>query len=96
MSQIPRDRAAFGSIVTVRDLTTEEEQVFEVGLPDEADATPGLISASSPLGRALIGRGVGDEIVVQTPGGQRELEVTDLVTLHEREDEDGSRERGDA
>lgn len=90
MSQIPHDRAAFGSVVTVRDQSTREQQTYELGLPDEAEGIPGLISASSPLGRALIGRSIGDEVTVQTPGGQRELEVVDLLTLHDREsDENG-------
>ncbi len=96
MAQIPRDRAAFGALVTVRDLASQEEQTYELGLPDENDSAPGLVSASSPLGRALIGRTVGDEVTVQTPGGQRELEIIDLLTLHDRESEENGGEGGDA
>jgi len=86
LSQIPHDRAAFGSIVTIRDLETAENQSYELGFPEDSNG-PSLISASSPLGRALIGREVGDAVVVQTPGGERRIEVIDLVTLHEREAE---------
>ena len=88
MSQIPRDRAAFGSLVTVRDLDTDEEVTWELVFADEGDAATGKISVSSPIGRALVGKEVGDEVVVRTPSGDRTFEIVDLVTLHDREDDE--------
>ncbi len=86
LDQIPRDRAAFGSIVTVRDLDTDEEMVFELVLGDDGDASLGRISVSSPIGRALLNRRPGEEVAVRVPAGERTLEVIALRTLHEREE----------
>ncbi|MCU0253007.1 MAG: transcription elongation factor GreA [Acidobacteria bacterium] len=90
LDQIPRDRAAFGSIVTVRDLDTDEELVFELVLGDDGDASQGRISVSSPIGRALLNRRPGEEVVAKVPAGERTLEVVALTTLHERPEEDGA------
>lgn len=86
MSSIPHDRASFGSLVTVQDLDSEEEMVFELVIGDDGDPGAGKISISSPIGRSLVGKVAGDEVVVRTPGGERAFEVIDLVTLHQRED----------
>ena len=89
LDQIPHDKAAFGSVVTLRDLATEEELTYELVLPDEGNAAQGTLSISSPIGRALSGKVVGEEVVVQTPGGRREFEIIDLVTLHDRDEGNG-------
>ncbi len=89
LDQIPRDKAAYGSVVTLRDLSTEEELTYELVLPDEGNSSQGTISISSPIGRALSGKVVGEEVVVQTPGGRREFEIIDLVTLHDRDEGNG-------
>ena len=89
LDQIPRDKAAYGSVVTLRDLSTEEELTYELVLPDEGNSSQGTISISSPIGRALGGKVVGEEVVVQTPGGRREFEIIDLVTLHDRDEGNG-------
>jgi len=86
LDQIPRDRAAFGSVVTVRDLDNDEEMVFELVLGDEGDASQGRISVSSPIGRALLNRRPGEEVTVRVPAGERTLSVIALTTLHEREE----------
>lgn len=86
MSQIPRDRAAFGSLVTVSDLDSGEECTYDLVLGDEGDAAAGKISVSSPIGKALVGRQIGDTVSVRTPIGERQFEVTGLLTLHEREE----------
>lgn len=86
-AQIPRDRVAFGSLVTVRNLDSDEDTVFEIVLPDDGDASQGQISTSSPIGRALLGKTVGEEVQVKTPGGERNFEILDLVTIHDRENE---------
>jgi transcription elongation factor GreA len=96
ITQIPRGHVGYGSVVTVRDLATEEELTFELVLPDEGEASQGQISISSPIGRALSNKEVGEEVMVQTPGGRREFEIIDLVTIHDREDGPGRAETSEA
>lgn len=73
------DSAVFGCTVVLENLDTQEEVSYQLVGPDESDVAQGRISSSSPLGRALIGKTVGDEVVVQAPGGKREYEVVDIV-----------------
>ena len=54
-------------------------------MPEEADVEKGLISASSPIGRAILNKEEGDEVKVTTPNGVREFELVKLVTIHEEE-----------
>jgi transcription elongation factor GreA len=86
LSAIPTDRVAFGSIVTIRDLDGDSEVRYELVLNDDGDAALGRVSVSSSIGRALLGKQVGDEVTVRAPGGDRQFEVCDLITLHERSD----------
>ena len=74
-SKVPAERAVFGTVVTLLDLTTETEVTYQLLGPEEADVKKGSISVLSPLGRALLGKEVGDEVVTKTPGGIREFEV---------------------
>ena len=74
------DAAVFGCTVVLENLDTEEEVEYQLVGPDESDIHKGRISVSSPLGRAMLGKKVGDEIVVQAPGGKREYEVIDILT----------------
>ena len=83
LANIPRDRAAFGSTVTVFDTTKDEEIVYKLVTSEESDVSKGLISTTSPIGRGLIGKKVGDMAVVVTPNGKRELEVLKLITIHD-------------
>jgi transcription elongation factor GreA len=83
MTNIPRDRVAFGATVTVYDNTKDEEIVYKLVTSEETDVTKGLISTTSPIGRALVGKKVGDTAMVVTPGGDRELEVLKLSTIHD-------------
>jgi transcription elongation factor GreA len=78
--------------VTVRDMATEEELTYELVLPDEGEASQGHISVSSPIGRALANKEIGEEVIVETPGGKREFEIVDVVTIHDREDGPGKPE----
>jgi transcription elongation factor GreA len=84
IQSIPHGMVAYGSRVTVEDLDEGETQVFEIVFPEEVNAAAGQISLSSPLGRALLSKTVGDEIEVQTPRGKRNYQITELLTLHER------------
>ena len=83
LNNIPHDRAGYGSRVGVRDLTKGAEVEYKLVTSEEADATQGLISTTSPIGKALLGRSVGDEITVQTPAGVKEFEVIRVKTIHE-------------
>jgi transcription elongation factor GreA len=85
MDNIPTDRVGFGSLVTVLDLDTGEELRYELVIADESNPSEGKISVSSPIGRALLDHRVGDEVTVKTPKGERALELTGLVTIHDRE-----------
>jgi transcription elongation factor GreA len=83
VANIPRDRAGFGSTVTLEDADSGEERVFRLVLPEEVDAAQGLVSASSPIGAALVGKQENDEVVVRSPSGTRTWLVTKLRTLHD-------------
>jgi len=71
-------RVVFGSTVDVLELATDEEHTYRIVGEDEADAREGLISVSSPIARALIGKSEGDVAVVQAPGGDREFEILEV------------------
>ncbi len=82
-SRIPRDRIALGSTVVVLDLDKDEEATFKLVTTEEADVGKGRISTSSPIGRGLVGKKVGDTVKIQIPGGTRELEILKLTTIHD-------------
>lgn len=91
VASIPEGVVAYGSRVTVEDLGEEEEIVYNIVFPEEADAANGKISLGSPLGRALLNRTVGDEIEVQAPKGKRRYQIVDLITIHEKEPKESDR-----
>jgi transcription elongation factor GreA len=82
-SKIPHDRVGLGSTVVVMDTKKDEEVTYYLVTTEETDAAAGRISTSSPIGRALIGKEVGDAVKVQIPGGVKELEILKLTTIHE-------------
>jgi transcription elongation factor GreA len=83
MSRIPRDRVGLGSKVTVIDTGKDEEITYNLVTSEDADVAAGRISTTSPIGRGLIGKQVGDTVKVQIPGGTRELEIVQLITIHD-------------
>jgi transcription elongation factor GreA len=83
LTNIPKDRAGYGSRIVVLDTRRSIEVEYKLVSTEEADAEKGLISTTSPIGRALLNRKVGDEVQVATPNGQKEFEVVRLVTIHE-------------
>lgn len=85
LNNLPRDRAAYGSRLVVLDLLKDAEVEYKLVTVEEADAAKGLISTTSPIGRALLGKKVGDEVKVATPAGLREYEVVKLVTIYDEE-----------
>jgi transcription elongation factor GreA len=82
LDKIPRDKVGLGSLVHLRD-EAGETVVYRLVMPEDSDAAKGLISGSSPIGRALLNREPGDEVTVQTPGGVRRFEIIKLVTIHD-------------
>ncbi len=83
LSNIPKDRVAFGSTIRVFDNTKEEELEYKLVTSEESDVAKGLISTTSPIGKALMGKKVGDTAVVVTPNGKREMEILQLTTIHD-------------
>jgi transcription elongation factor GreA len=86
LSNIPKDRVAFGSTVIVYDVSKDEKIEYKLVTSEESDVNKGLISTTSPIGRSLIGKQVGDMALVVTPNGKRELEVLKLTTIHDTEE----------
>lgn len=86
MNNIPRDRIAFGSRVQLYDVDRESEVEYKLVTTEEADFSKGLISTTSPIGRALMGKKTGDTIKVGTPNGIREFEVRSVRTIYDEED----------
>jgi len=81
IDRIPADRAGFGSTLHVVE-STGEKLVFQLVMPEDADAAKGLISTTSPIGRALLNKEEGDSVKVVTPGGTRGFEIVKLITIH--------------
>jgi len=85
MSKIPHDRTGLGSRVVVLDVARNEEITYYLVTSEEADAPNGKISTSSPIGKSLLGKEVGDTVKMQAPGGTKELEILGLQTIHDLE-----------
>ena len=83
MDRIPHGKAGFGSTVTMRERDTEI--VYQLVMPEDAEAEKGLISTSSPIGRAILNKEEGDEIKVTTPNGIRRFDLIKVKTIHDTE-----------
>jgi transcription elongation factor GreA len=83
LTKIPRDRVGLGSTVVVLDTGKDEEITYHLVTSEEADAANGKISTTSPIGRALLNKTVGDEVKVHSPGGVKDLEILKLSTMHD-------------
>jgi transcription elongation factor GreA len=83
LSKIPRDRVGLGSQVVVLDLKKDEEFTYNLVVSEEADVANGKISTSSPIGRGLLGKQVGDTVNIQVPDGIKQLEILSLTTIHD-------------
>jgi transcription elongation factor GreA len=92
LTNIPRDKVGFGATVVVFDASKDEEISYKLVTSEESDVTKGLISTTSPIGRALLGKKIGDVATVVTPNGKRELEVLKLITIHDEVEEEISDE----
>jgi transcription elongation factor GreA len=96
ISRVPRDKASYGSTLVLFDSERDEEVTYRLVTPEESDPQQGLISTTSPVGKSLMGKTEGDEVVVRTPAGARNFEIRRMSTLHdeieriERESSEGS------
>ena len=77
---IGSDKVVFGSYVTIADIDSDdgEEIKYQLVGPFESDISLNKISVTSPIGRALIGKGIDSEIIVKTPGGTRKFQIIDI------------------
>jgi transcription elongation factor GreA len=80
---VPRDKASYGSTLILFDSERDEEVTYRLVTPEESDPQQGLISTTSPVGKSLMGKIEGDEVVVRTPAGARTFEIRHMSTLHD-------------
>jgi transcription elongation factor GreA len=83
LSKLPRDKASYGSTLVLYDASKDEEVTYRLVTPEESDPPSGWISTVSPIGRSLMGKEAGDEVVVTIPSGSRTFEIRRLTTLHD-------------
>ncbi len=84
LDRIPRDRAGFGSTVHLR-AERGDTVIYQLVMPEDADVDKGMISTSSPIGRAILNKEEGDEIKVITPSGPRRFDLIKVITIHGEE-----------
>jgi len=84
LDKIPHGKVGLGSTVSLRQLQTDEEIVYEIVTPEESDPASGRISPSSPIGKSLLNHEEGDTVEVRVPAGTKEYEVIKVVTIHEQ------------
>src|SRR5215475_4402419 len=85
LTNIPKDRSGYGSKIVVLDTERDIKIEYKLVSSEEVDPEKGHISTTSPIGKALLNRQVGDEVQVATPAGKKAFEVVRLVTIHEDE-----------
>lgn len=85
LDKIPADRAAYGSKVVLYDYESEKEIEYKLVSPEESDVSAGLISVTSPIGRSLLGKQLGEVVEIVTPSGKRDFELRQLTTIHDME-----------
>jgi len=83
ITKLPRDKAGLCSEVIVLDVDKDIKVKYTLVTSEEVDVAKGLISTSSPIGRGLLGKQVGDEVRIQIPGGMRVMEIVELKTIHD-------------
>ncbi|HEY6769133.1 MAG TPA: transcription elongation factor GreA [Candidatus Sulfotelmatobacter sp.] len=96
MNNIPRDKVGLGSTVKVYDSTKNQEVEYKIVTSEESDVTAGKISTTSPIGRALLNKKVGEEAIFVTPNGKREMEILSLTTIHDIAAEVATEEEAEA
>jgi transcription elongation factor GreA len=86
LEKIPTDQAAYGSKVVLFEYETEKEVEYRLVSAEESDIAKGDISITSPIGRSIVGKKVGDDIEIVTPSGTKDFELRSLTTIHEMKD----------
>lgn len=84
LDKLPHGRVSFGSTVHLKE-PNGVVTVYQLVMPEDANAELGLISTASPIGRALLNKEEGDEALVTTPSGPRQFEIIKLLTIHDEE-----------
>jgi transcription elongation factor GreA len=84
VSQIPVDKVGLGSRVQVEDVKTGDTEVYHLVFGDAVDFEDGHVTMASPIGRALIGKGVGDVAILKLPAITRHLKIVELATIHQQ------------
>lgn len=87
-TQIPRDKAGLGSKVIVEDQKTGRRETYYLVFGDALEFQEGHVTMASPIGRALLGQGVGDVAYLKLPSMVRQLKVVELKTLHDVDEGD--------
>ena len=90
IERIPKDRSGLGSTLFLNDLGTGEKKKYRLVFPEDVDPEVGKISTASPIGKALMGKQEGDEVIIPLPDQRKEYEVTKIITVHDdlREDKE--------
>jgi len=88
IERIPRDRSGLGSTLFLADIQTGKEKQFHLVFPEDVDPDAGKISPGSPIGRALMGKQKGDEVIVSLPEKKIEYEVIHVNTIHDKSKDD--------
>ena len=86
MTQIPADRVGLGSRVVVEDAKSKQRESYHLVFGDSVEFEEGHVSMASPIGRALLGKGVGDVVVLKLPAITRHLKIVELATIHDQAD----------
>jgi transcription elongation factor GreA len=85
LDKIPTDRVAYGSSVVLYEFAQDKEIEYRLVTPEESNVNAGLISVTSPIGKSLMGKTVGDSVEIITPKGRKEYEVRSFTTIHDLE-----------
>ncbi|HIL26703.1 MAG TPA: transcription elongation factor GreA, partial [Nitrospinaceae bacterium] len=88
IEKIPRDRSGLGSTLFLTDIKTGKEKQFHLVFPEDVDPDAGKISPGSPVGKALMGKQKGDEVMVLLPEQKIEYEVINVKTIHDNSEDD--------
>jgi transcription elongation factor GreA len=88
IAQIPPDKVGLGSRVTVQDVKTKDKEVYHLVFGDAVDFEDGHVTMSSPIGRALLNKAVGEDVILRLPAMTRNLKVVELRTIHDADPAD--------
>jgi transcription elongation factor GreA len=83
INQIPPDKVGLGSRVVVEDSRSSDREVYHLVFGDALEFEEGHVTMASPIGRALLGKQIGEEVVLKLPTMTRQMKVIDLRTIHD-------------